>query len=73
MTGTKTKATPADERFDLVGKIMDYEAGMLPKAEAIEMFQRLINSGMAWQLQGAYGRTAMRLLARGLCVASAAS
>jgi hypothetical protein len=36
------------------------------------MFQRLINSGIAWQLQGHYGRTAMRLLDKGLCVAAAA-
>jgi hypothetical protein len=46
---------------------MEYESGMLPKAEAIELFQRLINTGIAWQLQGHYGRTAMKLLDRGLC------
>jgi hypothetical protein len=72
MATTKTKAMPDDERCDLVGKIMEYENGMLPKAEAIELFQRLIDNGMAWQLQGAYGRTATRLLQKGLCVASAA-
>ncbi len=67
MATTKTKAT-TDERFDLVGKIMEYENGTLPKAQAIELFQRLINTGMAFQLQGHYGRTAMRLLDKGLCV-----
>jgi hypothetical protein len=65
MATTEPKA--GEERFDLVGKIMEYESGMLPKAEAIELFQRLINTGIAWQLQGHYGRTAMKLLDRGLC------
>ena len=68
---TKTK-TLYDEHYDLVGKMMDYENGMLPKAQAIELFQHLINSGMAFQLQGRYGRTAAMLLDKGLCVAAAA-
>jgi len=71
MTGAKTKAT-TNEKFDLVGKVMQYESGLLPRAEAIELFQRLIDNGMAFQLQGSYGRTAMKLLDRGLCKASAA-
>jgi len=65
MATTKNANITAD--YDLVGKIMEYESGMLPKAEAIELFQRLINTGIAWQLQGHYGRTAMKLLDRGLC------
>ncbi len=69
---TKANVYVADENYDLVGHLMDYEAGRLPQAEAIEMFQRLINSGIAWELQGHYGRTAMRLLDKGLCVAAAA-
>jgi hypothetical protein len=68
MATTKT----TDERYDLITKIMQYESGLLPRAEAIELFQRLINNGMAFQLQGNYGRTAMKLLDRGLCKAAAA-
>jgi hypothetical protein len=70
MATTKPKA--GEERFDLVGKIMEYESGTLPKAQCIELFQHLINTGVAFQLQGHYGRTAMRLIDKGLCKPSAA-
>jgi hypothetical protein len=65
--------TTDEKTYDVVGKMMDFEMGMLPKGEVIELFQRLINTGMAWQLQGQYGRTAAMLLEKGLCVAAAAS
>lgn len=34
----------------------------------IEAWQHLIDTGMAWSLQGWFGRTAMRLIEDGYCV-----
>ena len=50
-----------------VDQIMAYEAGELDEDEVIEMFQDGIDSGLVWQLQGSYGRTAMYLIEEGLC------
>ena len=36
--------------------------------EHISKYQEMINSGLAWQLEGAVGREAMRLLDAGLCI-----
>ena len=54
---------------DLVGQIMDYESGTMGQEEAVRFFQGLINTGMAWTLQGSYGRTARDLIEAGLCTA----
>ncbi len=35
--------------------------------EEIEAWQYLIDTGMAWQLQGWFGRTAKRLIDEGYC------
>ena len=52
----------------MVDKIIRYENGTMDsETEIIEFFQELINTGMAWSLQGHYGRTAMRLIEEGLC------
>ena len=37
------------------------------KDEFLGAFQYLIDTGMCWQLQGWYGRTAMQLIENGLC------
>jgi len=50
-----------------IDEIIAFEQGELGEAETITMFQGLINSGMAWQLQGSYGRTATALIEAGLC------
>lgn len=57
------------EKLNVVGveELMEFENGEMDQDEAANMFQRLINSGLAWQLQGYYGRTAQALIDAGLC------
>lgn len=50
-----------------VTQLMAYEDGSLSEDETVELFQQLIDTGMAWQLQGAYGRMAHHLIQQGLC------
>lgn len=49
----------------LTDKIIAYEQGELDQEQAVELFQELVNTGLAWQLQGHYGRTAMQLIDAG--------
>lgn len=51
-----------------VDMIMDYESGEMSKEQMLCFFQELIDSGMAWSLQGHYGRTAKQLIDAGYCV-----
>lgn len=53
--------------LELANTIFAYEAGELNDDETVELFQKLIDNGMAWTLQGSYGRMAMRLIEEGLC------
>lgn len=45
-----------------VEKIIAYETGELDEQGVIDLFQELVDSGMAWRLQGHYGRTATTLI-----------
>lgn len=48
--------------------IMAYEAGEIEDDdEIVKGFQQLIDSGLAWQLQGHYGRAAEMLIQQGRC------
>lgn len=53
------------DTYDTVGGIIAYESGDLDDDGFIELFQHLVNSGLAWQLQGSYGRTAASLIEAG--------
>ena len=48
-----------------VDKIMAWENGELSADETVEFFGELVKSGMAWTLQGCYGRTAAALIQAG--------
>jgi len=54
-----------EKTFDLVGAIIEYEGGGMSDEDTLELFQRLVDNGMAWTLQGHYGRTARALIEAG--------
>ena len=54
--------------MSVTDQIIDYENGELDEQDEIAMFQDAINSGMAWMLQGSYGRQAMALIEAGKCM-----
>ncbi len=51
--------------MDVVSKIIAYESGEMEEQEVIELFAELITTGMAWRLQGSYGRMAKQLIDAG--------
>jgi hypothetical protein len=53
----------------VINEIIAYEQGELSEDKIIELFQKLVNSGQAWSLQGHYGRTATALIEAGLVTA----
>lgn len=52
---------------DLTGQIIEYESGELEMEDIVCLFQKLIDNGMCWSLQGSYGRTATQLINAGHC------
>lgn len=62
--GEEHRHTPIAARSTL-DLIIDYECGNLSDDDTLDLFQRLVDSGQAWSLQGHYGRTAQRLIEGG--------
>jgi hypothetical protein len=63
----KRKKTALPGEIPSVDDIMRYEQGDMTQEETVTFFQKLIDSGMAWRLQGCYGRMAASLIENGLC------
>lgn len=56
-------------RLTLTDRIISYESGGLSDEDTVDLFQDLVDSGLAWSLQGSYGRMAARLIEAGIIVA----
>jgi hypothetical protein len=50
----------------LTDKVMDWEEGKMTPEQEVEFFADLIKSGLAWRLQGMYGRRARDFIEAGL-------
>lgn len=53
--------------MDQLEMMMKWEDGELGDADTVTLFQGLIDSGLAWKLQGCYGQMAASLLEAGYC------
>jgi len=59
------EATTSKKKPDQVDLIMAYEQGDLSDQDTLKLFGQLVKSGLAWKLQGSYGRTAKALIDAG--------
>ena len=56
-----TNKTPGEE-VPTLDTLLQYENGLLDWNEQMALLQALVNTGMAWKLQGFYGRAAQHAL-----------
>ena len=57
-----------DAQIEFLDTMIELESGQLAGKESVELFQRLIDEGIVWKLQGSYGRTAQYLIKAGRCM-----
>ena len=66
LPGFKTEATMKPlSNYDAVGLAEGFVEGT--DDQRIQAWQQLIDTGLAWQLQGGFGRTAVSLIETGIC------
>jgi len=49
----------------MLNEIIAYEEGQLDTMQTIHLFAYLVRTGLAWELQGSYGRAAFNLIRDG--------
>lgn len=55
------------EKYDVAGAIIAFESDLMDDADdVITLFQHLVDTGLAWQLQGSYGRLAESMIDNGV-------
>lgn len=54
-----------EESLNIVDWIMQFESGEISEKNFFKLFSHLIKTGMAWTLQGFYGRTANAVIKQG--------
>jgi hypothetical protein len=57
--------TATKSSFNQLDSMIAWEQGDLDDEGTVELFQNLLDTGLAWQLQGCYGRMTQRLLDAG--------
>lgn len=57
--------TRNDAPYDLVRALIELDEGTLTPEKEIELFLELVDTGLAWTLQGRIGRQAADMLADG--------
>ena len=65
---TSTTGGPNSMDMNQLDAMISWEQGTLSDENTVKLFQDLIDSGLAWSLQGCYGRFAMHLIEAGWCV-----
>ena len=55
------------EKYDVTGAIIAFESDLMEDVDdVITLFQHLVDTGLAWQLQGSYGRLAESMIDNGV-------